>query len=113
MAAPVQLPLPLHYRQARLAYNETGCACTITCTTQPIPLLADRWDSALFLDQNDDLWYVPAPAAAGPALLQIVDAQNPPLRVLFGAQTQIPQHLYAERLQSWANWEHLSQAAQG
>jgi hypothetical protein len=51
---------PLHYRQARLAYNETGCACTITCTTQPITLLADRWDCALFLDQNGDLWYVPA-----------------------------------------------------
>ncbi|MFI5931882.1 hypothetical protein [Actinoplanes sp. NPDC051494] len=38
------------------------------------------------------------PDAAGPALLQIVDAENPPLRVLFGSQpTQIVKHLYAQR----------------
>jgi NAD(P)-dependent dehydrogenase (short-subunit alcohol dehydrogenase family) len=54
------------------------------------------------------------PAAAGPALLQIVDADNPPLRVLFGSQpTQIVKHLYAQRLQTWSDWEHVSHAAQG
>ncbi|GAA1642605.1 SDR family oxidoreductase [Actinoplanes couchii] len=54
------------------------------------------------------------PAAAGPALLQIVDAENPPLRVLFGSQpTQIVKHLYAQRLQTWSDWEHVSHAAQG
>ncbi|BBH70698.1 short-chain dehydrogenase/reductase [Actinoplanes sp. OR16] len=54
------------------------------------------------------------PAAAGPALLQIVDAEQPPLRVLFGSQpTQIVKHLYAQRLQTWADWEHVSHAAQG
>ncbi len=54
------------------------------------------------------------PAAAGSALLQIVDAENPPLRVLFGSQpTQIVQHVYAQRLQTWADWEHVSHAAQG
>ncbi|MEU8238663.1 SDR family oxidoreductase [Actinoplanes missouriensis] len=54
------------------------------------------------------------PAAAGPALLQIVDAENPPLRVLFGSQpVEIVKHLYAQRLQTWADWEHVSHAAQG
>jgi NAD(P)-dependent dehydrogenase (short-subunit alcohol dehydrogenase family) len=54
------------------------------------------------------------PTAAGPALLQIVDAENPPLRVLFGSQpTQLVKHLYAQRLQTWADWEHVSHAAQG
>ncbi|GIE82483.1 short-chain dehydrogenase/reductase [Actinoplanes philippinensis] len=54
------------------------------------------------------------PAAAGPALLRIVDAENPPLRVLFGSQpTQLVKHLYAQRLQTWADWEHVSHAAQG
>ncbi|BEL06162.1 SDR family oxidoreductase [Actinoplanes sichuanensis] len=54
------------------------------------------------------------PTAAGPALLQIVDAENPPLRVLFGSQpTQIVKHLYAQRLQTWADWEPVSHAAQG
>lgn len=53
------------------------------------------------------------PAAAGPALLQIVDADNPPLRVLFGAQPiELVKHLYAQRLQTWADWEPVSRAAQ-
>ncbi|MEU8819394.1 SDR family oxidoreductase [Actinoplanes sp. NPDC048796] len=54
------------------------------------------------------------PVAAGPALLQIVDAENPPLRVIFGTQpVGIAKHLYAERLRTWADWEHVSNAAQG
>lgn len=54
------------------------------------------------------------PKAAGPALLQIVDAENPPLRVLFGSQpTQLVKHLYAQRLRTWAEWEHVANAAQG
>jgi len=54
------------------------------------------------------------PAAAGPALLRIVDTENPPLRVLFGTQpVEIVRHLYAQRLQTWADWEHVSRAAQG
>jgi hypothetical protein len=54
------------------------------------------------------------PSAAGRALLEIVDAENPPLRVLFGSQpTEIVKYLYAQRLQTWADWEHVSHAAQG
>jgi NAD(P)-dependent dehydrogenase (short-subunit alcohol dehydrogenase family) len=54
------------------------------------------------------------PAATGAALLQIVDADNPPLRVLFGSQpTELVKHIYAQRLQTWADWEHVSHAAQG
>jgi NAD(P)-dependent dehydrogenase (short-subunit alcohol dehydrogenase family) len=54
------------------------------------------------------------PTAAGPALLQVVDADEPPLRVLFGSQpTQIVQHVYNQRLQTWSDWERVSHAAQG
>ncbi len=54
------------------------------------------------------------PAAAGPALMQIVDAEEPPLRVLFGSQPiEIVKYLYAQRLQTWAQWESVSHAAQG
>ena len=53
------------------------------------------------------------PANAGAALLQIVDAQNPPLRVFFGTQAmEIVEPLYARRLQTWADWAHVAQAAQ-
>jgi len=37
-----------------------GCACTITCATQPLTLLADPWGCALFLDHGGDLWHVRA-----------------------------------------------------
>lgn len=54
------------------------------------------------------------PAAAAQALLKIVDADNPPLRILFG-QGFYPmlQQAYADRLKTWADWQDLSLAAQG
>jgi hypothetical protein len=54
------------------------------------------------------------PADAGAALLHIVDAENPPLRVLFGIDPiEIIKPLYAQRLETWADWEHVSRIAQG
>jgi hypothetical protein len=54
------------------------------------------------------------PTAAGPALLKIVDADEPPLRVLFGEQpTQIVPALYASRLQTWEQWRNVSIEAGG
>jgi NAD(P)-dependent dehydrogenase (short-subunit alcohol dehydrogenase family) len=54
------------------------------------------------------------PAAAAQALLKIVDAENPPLRVIFGAHPyQAARQLYAERLDTWAEWAELSTRAQG
>ena len=54
------------------------------------------------------------PGAAGPALLKIVDADNAPLRVIFGTP---PLHLvpqvYAERLKTWEEWADVSTQAQG
>lgn len=54
------------------------------------------------------------PTAAGPALLQIVDAENPPLRVFFGSMPlQMIDGLYAKRLATWKEWEQTSIAADG
>jgi NAD(P)-dependent dehydrogenase (short-subunit alcohol dehydrogenase family) len=54
------------------------------------------------------------PAAAAQALLTLVDADNPPLRILFG-QGFYPmiQQAYADRLKTWDNWQDLSVAAHG
>ena len=54
------------------------------------------------------------PAAAGRALLEVVDSDNPPLRVFFGTQgsEMLPQ-VYADRLKTWADWADLSVRAQG
>ncbi|MCZ0991715.1 SDR family oxidoreductase [Streptomyces diastatochromogenes] len=54
------------------------------------------------------------PTAAGPALLKIVDAENPPLRVFFGtAPLQVVPQVYAERLKTWEEWAELSAEAEG
>ncbi|WP_149824639.1 SDR family oxidoreductase [Streptomyces tailanensis] len=54
------------------------------------------------------------PTAAGPALLKIVDADNPPLRVFFGtAPLGMVPHVYAERLKTWEDWADVSAQAQG
>jgi len=55
------------------------------------------------------------PVAAAQALLKLVDSENPPLRVFFGAEGYlIVQQVYANRLKTWADWQDLSvQAAHG
>jgi NAD(P)-dependent dehydrogenase (short-subunit alcohol dehydrogenase family) len=54
------------------------------------------------------------PAAAGPALLRIVDADAPPLRVFFGtAGLELLPPVYAERLKTWQDWAHISTLSQG
>ncbi|MEV7892193.1 SDR family oxidoreductase [Streptomyces sp. NPDC002817] len=54
------------------------------------------------------------PAATGPALLKIVDADNPPLRIFFGtAPLHLVPQVYAERLKTWQEWADISTQAQG
>jgi hypothetical protein len=54
------------------------------------------------------------PAAAAQALLEVVGAERPPLRVLFGAQApEVVEGIYARRLQTWKDWEHTAKRAQG
>ena len=49
------------------------------------------------------------PRATGPAILAIVDASEPPLRVFFGpAPLATTPMLYAQRLKTWQDWSHIS-----
>jgi NAD(P)-dependent dehydrogenase (short-subunit alcohol dehydrogenase family) len=54
------------------------------------------------------------PVGVGPAILEIADAEQPPLRVFFGiAPTQIVPLIYQARLDTWKQWEPLSIKANG
>lgn len=54
------------------------------------------------------------PAAAGRAILKIVDAEQPPLRVLYGtAATMIAPGVYQQRLDEWEQWKPVSIEANG
>ncbi|WP_188190399.1 SDR family NAD(P)-dependent oxidoreductase [Nonomuraea sp. SYSU D8015] len=55
-----------------------------------------------------------SPDAAAQALLEVVDADEPPLRVLFGAAAPgIVTGIYERRLTGWKEWERLAHKAQG
>ncbi|MFB6675048.1 SDR family NAD(P)-dependent oxidoreductase [Streptomyces sp. NPDC056390] len=54
------------------------------------------------------------PRYAGPAMLELVDAPQPPLRVAFGAGiVDTFERVYAGRVQDWRRWEHISDLASG
>ncbi|MDQ0957057.1 NAD(P)-dependent dehydrogenase (short-subunit alcohol dehydrogenase family) [Streptomyces sp. B4I13] len=54
------------------------------------------------------------PAATGAALLKVVDADNPPLRVFFGTSPlELVPQVYAERLKTWEEWADVATEAQG
>jgi hypothetical protein len=54
------------------------------------------------------------PEAAARTLLEVVDSDEPPLRVLFGAQAPgIVTGIYQRRLAEWKEWEPLAHEAQG
>jgi len=54
------------------------------------------------------------PEATGPAMLAIVDAAEPPLRVFFGdGGLPMIRQEYANRLATWEKWDHIADMAQG
>lgn len=54
------------------------------------------------------------PMATPDAIFAVVDAENPPLRLLLG-KNDLPhiQQIYAERLQEWESWKTISETVQG
>jgi hypothetical protein len=59
-------------------------------------------------------WKPADPEATGPAILDLVDAEQPPLRVFFGATPLgIIEAEYAKRLDEWQTWQWLSEKANG
>jgi NAD(P)-dependent dehydrogenase (short-subunit alcohol dehydrogenase family) len=54
------------------------------------------------------------PDASGPAMLKVVDAQDPPLRIFLGpAGLPMTRAEYARRIETWEKWNDVSLEAQG
>ncbi len=54
------------------------------------------------------------PDATGPAILELVDADEPPLRVFFGSVgLGMTRAEYESRIANWEQWDALAQRAQG
>jgi NAD(P)-dependent dehydrogenase (short-subunit alcohol dehydrogenase family) len=89
--------------------TDWGGASAIRAT--PLPAYdAARAAIASFRSSN-----VPGdPDATGAAILKLVDAEKPPLRVFFGSGgLPMTKAEYARRIETWEKWNDLSVAAQG
>ena len=54
------------------------------------------------------------PKATSEAILKLVDAPNPPLRLILGKKAlPLAQYFYAERLATWESWKDVSVKAHG
>jgi NAD(P)-dependent dehydrogenase (short-subunit alcohol dehydrogenase family) len=54
------------------------------------------------------------PQATGPAILKVVDADRPPLRIFFGAgPLEMIKDEYEKRIANWEKWNDVSVAAHG
>ena len=82
--------------------------------TSPLPqydaLRAERAERRKTVQPN----LIGDPQAAGAALLDVVDAAEPPTRVLFGVMANnIVPSIVAKRLETWKEWEPLALKANG
>ncbi|QCR70645.1 short-chain dehydrogenase [Mycobacterium avium subsp. hominissuis] len=54
------------------------------------------------------------PAASAAALMKVVDAEKPPLRVFFGSSPlETAKADYQSRLRTWEEWRTVAELAQG
>jgi NAD(P)-dependent dehydrogenase (short-subunit alcohol dehydrogenase family) len=60
-------------------------------------------------------WAAPGdPKASAAAVLKVVDAEQPPLRVFFGtAPLELARADYEQRLRTWEQWQPVAELAQG
>ena len=66
------------------------------------------------LREQGETVQLPGADGVGAAILELVDAEQPPLRVLFGEQAaQYVPAVYEQRLGTWAEWAHVSKMAEG
>jgi NAD(P)-dependent dehydrogenase (short-subunit alcohol dehydrogenase family) len=77
----------------------------------PLPHYAKRHEdadafAASILGEPSD------PAATAAALLSVVDAEKPPLRIIFGSSMlPIVKNIYQDRITGWEEWDHIGREA--
>lgn len=90
---------------------ETDFAASSAVQSKPLPQY-DAVKTALQEGNKEEDYGVPI--ATSKAVLKLVDADNPPLRLLLGkAGVQWTKYAYAERLKTWDEWQDVSEAAHG
>lgn len=89
----------------------TDFATTSGVQSKPLALYDDV-RTALRAGNKPEDWGVPE--ATADAVLKLVDAENPPLRLILGrAGFQWIKYAYDERMKTWEAWQDVSVAAHG
>lgn len=77
-----------------------------TATALPVyDVVREELAQQLTADQLGD------PRATVPAIFQLVDSANPPLRLILGDLLPLVKTFYADRIKTWEAWEDVSKAA--
>lgn len=90
---------------------DTDWGSASATVTTPIPAYdgARAWLQAAATEDS-----IGIPAATVPAILQLIDSENPPLRFLLGKQGQPwARQVYESRFAEWEAWQEIAQAAHG
>jgi short-subunit dehydrogenase len=90
---------------------ETDFAASSSVQSKPLP----QYDAVrIALQEGNKEEDYGVPEATSEAVLKLVDAENPPLRLLLGkAGVQWTKYAYSERLKTWDEWQDVSVAAHG
>ena len=103
----------IHVTLIEPAGYSTDWAGSSSRSADPLPAYAEVHAATEAVRQQR--WSAPGnPKASAAALLKVVDAEEPPLRVFFGeAPLGLAKADYESRLRTWEQWQPVAELAQG
>jgi NAD(P)-dependent dehydrogenase (short-subunit alcohol dehydrogenase family) len=106
-------PFGVHVTLIEPGGFDTDWAGSSSRSADPLPAYADL--HAAIEEVRKTRWAAPGdPNASAAALLKVVDAEEPPLRVFFGAAPlELAKADYESRLRTWEQWQPVAELAQG
>ena len=106
-------PFGVHVTLIEPAGFDTDWAGSSSRRAEELPAYADV--HAATEEVRKQRWSSPGdPKASAAAVLRVVDAAQPPLRVFFGtAPLELAKADYEERLRTWEQWQSVAELAQG
>jgi NAD(P)-dependent dehydrogenase (short-subunit alcohol dehydrogenase family) len=106
-------PFDVHVTLIEPGGFDTDWAGSSSRRADPLPAYAEV--HAATEEVRARRWAGPGdPKASATALLKVVDAQEPPLRVFFGeAPLGLAKADYEDRLRTWEQWQPVAELAQG
>ncbi|HTY28683.1 MAG TPA: SDR family NAD(P)-dependent oxidoreductase [Mycobacterium sp.] len=106
-------PFGIHVTLIEPGGFDTDWAGPSSKTSEPLPDYAELHQQVA--EARAQRWAKPGdPTASARALLKVVDAERPPLRVFFGdSPLQVARADYESRLANWERWQPVAEEAQG